>query len=118
MYKVVVLTLVQSFLLACGQTSLKVALDRMPELAMSWACVKALVCNWYFLLVGIFFGTSTVLWLYILRTYPLSVSYPLTSFAYIFGMIASLVVFHETIPPARWIGVVLIMIGVFFLTRQ
>jgi undecaprenyl phosphate-alpha-L-ara4N flippase subunit ArnE len=56
--------------------------------------------------------------MYILKHYPFSVAYPITSFAYVFGMLAAFFIFKEAIPPTRWIGVVLIVAGVFFLLKQ
>jgi len=41
----------------------------------------------------------------------------LISISYIFMMLASIFIFHETIPVTRWIGVVLILSGLFFITK-
>lgn len=60
---------------------------------------------------GGMFSTAGLLWLYILKNYPMHQVYPLTALAYLFGMLASIWVFGESIPIVRWIGVALIMVG-------
>lgn len=118
MIKFTLISVLQCALLACGQVCLKLAMARMPSFSWSWSYFKSLLLNYPFALAGIFFGGSTVLWMYILRHYPFSLAYPFTSVAYVFGMFAAILVFHESIPVTRWIGVALIMVGVFFLVKQ
>jgi undecaprenyl phosphate-alpha-L-ara4N flippase subunit ArnE len=55
--------------------------------------------------------------MYILRNYPFSQAYPLSSLAYVFGMIAALWLFDEHISLTAWIGVLLIMAGCYLVTR-
>ena len=62
-------------------------------------------------------GGATVLWLHILKNYPLSIAYPLTSLSYVFGMIGAWWIFHEAIPLSRWIGVAIIIIGIYFIIK-
>ena len=60
---------------------------------------------------------ASLIWFYILKHFDFSVAYPLISISYLIGMVAAFFVFHETIPFTRWIGVVLIMVGVFLVTK-
>ena len=60
---------------------------------------------------------ASLVWFHILRHYPLSLAYPLISISYVFGLLASILIFHEAVPLTRWIGVLLIMAGVALLTR-
>jgi undecaprenyl phosphate-alpha-L-ara4N flippase subunit ArnE len=39
------------------------------------------------------------------------------SISYLFGLLAAIFVFHESIPLTRWIGVLLIMGGVLLVTK-
>lgn len=114
----VLIGLLQCALLASGQVCLKFAMQRMMAFSWTGAYFKALLTNGYLALAGVFFMSSTILWMKILRTYPLSLAYPFTGVAYVFGMLAALLIFQETIPVTRWIGVALIIGGVFFLVRQ
>ena len=45
------------------------------------------------------------------------VAYPLTAFAYMFGMLAAAFIFGENIPITRWIGVGLIIVGVMLIVK-
>ena len=44
-------------------------------------------------------------------------AYPMVSLSYVFGMLAALLFFHETIPPTRWLGVFLIITGCFLVAK-
>lgn len=111
MWRVVVLAIVQSALLAGGQVFLKYAMVRMPAFAWTWSFWRALLLNWPFALCGLLFGTSSILWMYIVRHYPLSVAYPMISLSYVFGMLAAVLCFHEEVSLTKWAGVALIMAG-------
>ncbi|MCK9346421.1 MAG: EamA family transporter [Bacteroidales bacterium] len=118
MLKFILLSLLQTILLASGQVCLKVSMERMDKFSFTWVYFKQLLTNWYFALAGVLFLSATVLWMYILKHYPFSIAYPITSFAYVFGMLAAFFIFREAIPPTRWIGVFLIVTGIFFLLKQ
>ena len=44
-------------------------------------------------------------------------AYPLVSLSYVFGMIAAIVFFNESVDFMKWIGVLLIMLGCYFIAR-
>jgi undecaprenyl phosphate-alpha-L-ara4N flippase subunit ArnE len=117
MYKVIILTLFQCFLLAGGHVCFKLAVERIEKFQFSWKYFASLSTNWWLLGSGIFLIFSTLLWGYILKHFEFSIAYPITAFAYIFGMLAALFIFHEIIPLTRWIGVGLIILGVFFIVK-
>lgn len=52
-----------------------------------------------------------------LRVFPLSIAYPLSSLSYVFGMIAAIVCFHEQVDIVKWIGVGLIMAGCCLIAK-
>ena len=86
MFKLLALALVQSALLASIQVTLKLSLQQIGAFSWSWAFfARALTCVW-FAVCGICYALSTVLWLYILKHYPLSQAYPLISLSYVMGM--------------------------------
>lgn len=118
MTRLLLLSTVQCVFLAATQVFLKLAMERMGKFAWTWAFFKSQLTNWHLLFSGICVVTATLLWMYILKHFPLSVAYPLISISYVFGMIASILIFHETVSISKWIGVALIMGGVFFLLRQ
>ncbi|MGB5599550.1 MAG: EamA family transporter [Thiothrix litoralis] len=68
------------------------------------------------ILLSIFFlGTGLLLWLVVLRRLELSIAYPMLSMGYVVVMLAARQLFHETIPPRRWLGTAFIMAGISLL---
>lgn len=57
-------------------------------------------------------GLAMLGWLVVLRDYEVSKAYPLLSLNYALVLLASRVVFHERIPPLRWLGVLVICSGI------
>lgn len=112
-----ILAVVQSILLAGGQVFLKVALARMLPFGWTKAFWFNLLVNWPFACTGILFGASSILWMYIVKHYPLSVAYPMISLSYVFGMLAAVLFFHESVSLTKWIGVALIMLGCCLIAK-
>lgn len=117
MWRVVVLAIVQSALLAAGQVFLKLALQRMQPFGWTRQFWGALLTNWQFAACGLLFGASSVLWMYIVKHYSLSVAYPMISLSYVFGMLAAILCFHEEVSMAKWLGVALIMAGCCLIAK-
>lgn len=71
-----------------------------------------------FLLMGlIFYGLSALLWINVLSRMKLSVAYPLVSFGYILTFIFSYFILHEDIYWNQIVGLILIILGIIFITR-
>lgn len=117
MWRIVWLAIVQSALLAGGQVFLKFALQRMQPFGWTRAFWVSLLLNWQFACCGLLFGASSVLWMHIVRRYPLSVAYPMISMSYVFGLLAAMVFFHEQVSAVKWAGVALIMAGCCLIAR-
>lgn len=111
------LALVQSALLALGQVMLKIALLRMAPFSWNLSFWRSLLINWQFALCGICFGTASLLWMYIIKQYPLSSAYPLVSLSFVFGMIAAIIFFHEDVDLTKWIGLILIVAGCYLVSK-
>ena len=117
MYKVIILTLFQCLLLASGQVCFKFAVEKINKFQWSLVYFVDLLTNWWLLASGICLISATILWGFILKHFDFSVAYPITALAYIFGMLAAIFIFHETVPLTRWIGVGLIILGVMFIVK-
>ena len=63
-------------------------------------------------------GISGFIWVYLLKKVEFSILYPMISISYIFGMLAAILIFKESVTLIRWIGVLVIMLGVFLVTRN
>ena len=112
-----VLAIIQSLLLAGGQVLLKFALNRMLPFAWTFDFWKSVFANWQFAACGLCYGAGSILWFYIIKNFPFSMVYPLVSLSYVFGMIAAIVFFHEPVNMTKWLGVLLIMAGCYFIAR-
>lgn len=118
MLRLLLLSTIQCFFLVITQIFLKLAVVQMGAFHLSVDFFKRLLVNWQLACSGVSVIIATILWMYILKHFDFSMAYPMISISYIFGMVASIVVFNESIPSTRWIGVVLIMIGVIFVAKQ
>jgi undecaprenyl phosphate-alpha-L-ara4N flippase subunit ArnE len=117
MLKLLLLSILQSIGLAAGQLCLKQALMKAGAFEWTWKFFSAQLTNWWFLAVGITMGSATILWCHILKNYPFSAAYPLTSLSYVFGMLLGMFFLQESIPFSRWIGVFLILAGSYFMVK-
>lgn len=117
MWKIILNSLVQSALLVGGQVFLKFALMRMPAFAWTREFWLSLLSNWQFAACGLFFGAASLLWMYIVKTFPFSMAYPMVSLSYVMGMVAAIVFFHEEVSATRWIGVAFIVLGCILIAK-
>jgi len=118
MYRLILLSVVQSMLLCGGQVMLKLAVLRMdkaqPFREFVW---RSVVCNWRLACCGVLMTGAGLMWMYILRHFPLSSAYPLTALSFVFGMLAAIWIFHEPVSWAQWAGVFLILVGCWLITK-
>lgn len=63
------------------------------------------------------YGLSSVIWLMILSRVQLSIAYPMLSLGYILVVLAGWWFLKEAITAYKIIGVLIIMVGVFVITR-
>ena len=117
MWKILIYSLVQSMLLVSGQVFLKFAMTRMPAFAWTRTFWLSLLSNWQFAACGLFFGAASLLWMYIVKTFPFSMAYPMVSLSYVMGMVAAIVFFHEEVSMTRWLGVAFIVLGCILIAK-
>ena len=89
MWKLLPLSLLQCILLAAGQVWLKFALQKMLPFGWNRAFWWSLFGNWQFAACGLCFGAASLLWMYILKNFPLSMAYPLLSLSYVIAMFSA-----------------------------
>ncbi|MBO4761746.1 MAG: EamA family transporter [Bacteroidales bacterium] len=111
------LAVIQSALLAAGQVFLKFALGRMLPFSWTSAFWKSVFVNWQFAACGLCYGAASLLWFYIVKHFPLSSAYPMVSLSFVFGMFAAMIFFHEPVGLAKWLGVLLIIVGCYFIAK-
>lgn len=74
--------------------------------------------NPYVFMGFVLFGLSSIFWLVVLSRLPLSLVYPMVSVAYVVVAIASWYFFKENVSLVRWLGIAVIIVGVFLISRS
>jgi multidrug transporter EmrE-like cation transporter len=104
-------------LAVAGQITLKSAMEKVgrigtAEVSAPIATIKKVAAE-PLLWVGLFlFGVSAVFWLVVLSHVPLSVAYPVVGLSYVLIVGLSRLVLHESVPTMRWLGVLVVAIGI------
>ena len=98
MMRILLLGVVQSLLLCGGQVLLKFALLRMGNFTWTLDCFVRNLTNWWLLGCGLCYACATALWLYIVRTFPFSMAYPMISLSYVFGMFRHTILQRNSTP--------------------
>lgn len=115
--KLLLIAIIQSLFLCAGQMFMKLALKAIYTVTWSWSFVLGQLTNWWWLACGVSFTAAGLLWMYMLKHWPFSQAYPLSSIAYVFGMIAAMMVFKEQIAWTQWIGILFIMAGCYLVVN-
>jgi drug/metabolite transporter (DMT)-like permease len=117
MIKLLGLTMVQSIFLMLSQVFLKLAVTQFGPFQFTFAYIKSVLGNLQLAISGLSIAAAMNLWVYILKHYPFGLAYPLGSISYVFGLIAAVMVFHENVPATRWLGVGIIIVGIYFVSK-
>ena len=98
-----------------GLLSVSTLLGAVGQFFFKYSFVdKPLFPEW--LVVGLLaYGLSTVIYFYVLSRVHLSWAYGIGGLSYIFATVFAYLFLMENIPPLRWLGVVIITIGVAFI---
>lgn len=64
------------------------------------------------------YGIATLIWLAVLGRLKLSVAYPVQASAYALGVVVARWIFSEPVPPLRWVGVGVILLGALLVAYQ
>lgn len=113
----IVLVVISVGFAVAGQLTLKAAMDHIgriggAELAAPMETIGKAVREprlWAGLTL---FGISSLFWLVVLSRVPLSVAYPFVGISYIFVVAFARYALHEHVPPARWLGVAVVALGI------
>ncbi len=113
----IVLVVVSVGFAVAGQLTLKAAMDHIGRIGFTEVSAPMETIGkavreprlWAGLML---FGISSLFWLVVLSRVPLSVAYPFVGISYIFVVAFARFVLHEHVPPARWIGVAVVALGI------
>lgn len=118
MVKLLISMFVISFLLALSQVFLKFGLNKISNVSFGYLVLVSIVKSVYFWLTALTTVIAGVIWIFVLWKYDFSTAYPLISISYIFGLLAAVFIFNETVPMVRWAGVCVILLGIFLVTKS
>jgi drug/metabolite transporter (DMT)-like permease len=110
-----------SILLAvAGQLLMKRGMTAFGSFPVSQLLVNVIpmFLNPWVFLGFVCFGLSSIFWLVVLSRFEISFVYPMVSVAYVLVAIFSLVFMKENVSFIRWLGIAVIMVGVFLISRS
>ncbi|MGI4814053.1 MAG: SMR family transporter [Janthinobacterium lividum] len=115
------LILIGVLLNAIAQLLLKAGVNAAAPLQLSrvdWFPTVLRVATQWPIIAGLFcYVISVVVWIAALTRVPVTVAYPMLSIGYVVNALLACYLLGETLSPMRMIGIVIILVGVFVLTR-
>jgi len=120
MFGTLLLGLVSIMLLSAGQTSIKAGLNSIDGISLAngpLELLKLFDTPWVIVGLGCY-GLSAVLWMDVLSKLDFSLAFPMVSLTYLFTLLIGKFFFQETVGIERIVGVVFILVGIFFLVRS
>jgi drug/metabolite transporter (DMT)-like permease len=113
----IALLVVSVVLAIAGQLVLKTAMSQIGRIGSAevWAPKQTIgkAIREPRLWIGLFlFAVSALFWIVVLSRIPLSVAYPFVGVSYILIVAFSRLLLHEHVPGLRWLGVVVVAIGI------
>jgi undecaprenyl phosphate-alpha-L-ara4N flippase subunit ArnE len=100
-----------------AQLSLKYGLHLSKPSSEASASIRNLVLSRYFVIWFICYVFMTLLWLYVLRTVPLSQAFPVLGLMYALVPIASHYLLKEKVVFSQWLGISIIISGVILVVH-
>ena len=118
MLTLLILIFLQCLFLVGTQVLMKITFNIWGDITWGWDFIKTAATTWQFAAAGLCAAAAAFLWVVTMRRYPFSLAYTLQSFSYVIGLLAARFILGETIPLTRWLGVALVLIGVFFIVLK
>jgi multidrug transporter EmrE-like cation transporter len=113
--------LLSTLLGVAGQLVLKYAMSQMGALQLSAGGVPMLIWRMatspYVIGGLLIYGLGTFFWLIFISRVPLSYAYPFISLGIVLGLLSAWGLFHEQVPPLRWVGMLVVCAGVLLVSR-
>ncbi|MBW4427984.1 MAG: EamA family transporter [Nostoc desertorum CM1-VF14] len=100
-----------------ANVSLKYGLHISSPAKGASASIQNLLLSRYFWIWFICYTFMTILWLYVLRTIPLSQAFPVLGLMYAFIPIASHYLLKEQVVFSQWLGISIIITGVILVVN-
>jgi multidrug transporter EmrE-like cation transporter len=123
MNKAVILVFISVVIGTIGQLCIKTAMLRIGPMPFS-LLTEIIDSAWQIMrqpliwLALLFYGAGFIVWASALSHLQLSFAYPLLAAGYLINPLAAMILFNEQIPLIRWIGIVVIMVGIVLVGRS
>jgi drug/metabolite transporter (DMT)-like permease len=101
----------------CVQLAWKTSVSSTPGDGSLWLTFNYAVSNPLFLLVIGLLICQFINWLIVLSHVDLSYAQPVTSLSYASVCILSVIYLHEEISPVQFLGIALVLVGVWFISQ-
>lgn len=118
MVRLLILSVTQAILMCGAQSLFKLAIAKWDSFVWTWGFFRDHVLANGFLWAAAACGlVGVVEWLYMLKVFPFSQIYPLTSLSFICAMLVGVFFFHETVVLQQWLGLLLILAGCVLIVK-
>ena len=104
-----------------GQLSLKLGVGRadVTTAAPGFQKLLAMIVQSPLILLGLaLYGIGAFAWIAVLSRLDLSYAYPFLALNFVLIALVSYFVLGETIPGMRWVGIMIICVGILFVARS
>ncbi len=101
-----------------GQLSLKYAFQGSTPLGDASKSQRNILSSPYFWIWFFSYVVVTILWLFVLRTIPLSQAFPALGLTFALVPLASYYFLKENVVSSQWLGIVIIVAGVVLVVQK
>ncbi len=112
----ILLTVLCVVLIAVGQLMFKSAASQWRVDGWSWSTVAGFLSP-VMIAALVVYAVATVLWVYVLRTVPLSAAYAIFALAFVIVPMLAHVVLDEPLSPRVLVGGLIIVVGIVVAVR-
>jgi drug/metabolite transporter (DMT)-like permease len=110
-----ILLLLNIILLVSGQLLWKTGVSTIDNWSLK---TFVLIAKSPYIMSGLLlYGIATIIWLYVISKIPFSIAYPFQSLSYAMGVVVAYFIFKENIDLSQWIGVLVIIVGVYLIAK-
>ncbi len=122
MSKSITLILISIIIAVGGQFCLKKGMNLVGKIGTEifsypLATILKIFSNFYIIIGLLFYAVSAFLWLIVLSRVDLSFAYPFVGLTYVFVLLVSKFAFKEDVNLIRWLGALIILLGVILISR-
>jgi len=116
------LVLASSLLGVSGQILLKMGMDRLGGVEFSGLAPLLRTATQVFTTPSVLlgfgcYGVSALIWLVVLSRLDVSLAYPLLALNFVLVPLFGWLILGEQVPPWRWVGIGIVVVGVTVISR-